>query len=66
MNMQRTTITLSKRGTQTVTLTPAFLGLEAEARLYDVWKGRKEHKLTAASAVEIDVNPDGVLFLRYE
>jgi hypothetical protein len=51
---------------KTVTLTPAFLGLEAEARLYDVWRGRKEHKLTTASAIEIDVSPDGVLFLRYE
>ena len=51
---------------KTVTLTPAFLGLEADAKLLDIWKGRKEHKLTSASAVEIDVNPDGVLFLRYE
>jgi len=51
---------------KTVTLTPAFLGLETEAKLYDVWRGRKVHKLTPASAFEIDVNPDGVLFLRYE
>jgi len=51
---------------KTVALTPAFLGLEADAKLFDVWKGRKEHKLTAASAIEIDINPDGVLFLRYE
>jgi hypothetical protein len=51
---------------KTVTLTQAFLGLETEAKLYDVWKGRKEHKLTAAAAIESDVNPDGVLFLRYE
>jgi alpha-galactosidase len=51
---------------KTVTLTPAFLGLEADAKLYDVWKGRKEHKLTSSSAIEIDVYPDGVLFLRYE
>jgi len=29
-------------------------------------KGRKEHKLTTASGIEIDVSPDGVLFLRYE
>jgi len=40
--------------------------LEADAKAFDVWKGRKEHKLTASSAVEIDINPDGVLFLRYE
>ena len=51
---------------KTVVLTPAFLGLETGAKLYDVWKGRKEHKLTDATAIEIDVNPDGVLFLRYE
>ena len=51
---------------KTVTLTAAFLGLEGEARLYDVWKGRKAHRLTADSAIEIDVMPDGVLFLRYE
>ncbi len=51
---------------KTVTLTPVFLGLETDAKLFDVWKGRKQHKLTAAAAIEIDVNPDGVLFLRYE
>ncbi len=50
----------------TVALTPAFLGLEPGAKLFDVWKGRKEHQLTAAAATRIDVNPDGVLFLRYE
>ena len=51
---------------KTVTVTRAFLGLAGEARLYDVWKGRKEHTLTAASAIAIDIQPDGVLFLRYE
>jgi hypothetical protein len=51
---------------KTVTVTSAFLGLEGAATLYDVWKGRKAHRLTAASAIEIDVRPDGVLFLRYE
>ncbi len=51
---------------KTVALTPAFLGLETDAKVFDVWKGRKEHKLTSASAIEIDINPDGVLFLRYE
>lgn len=50
----------------TVPLTPALLGLESGAKLFDIWKGRKEHELTAAAAVEIDVNPGGVLFLRYE
>jgi hypothetical protein len=51
---------------KTVTVTQALLGLEGEARLYDVWNGRKAHRLTPASAIEIDVRPDGVLFLRYE
>jgi hypothetical protein len=51
---------------KTVALTPAFLGLETDSKLFNIWKGRKEHKLSATSAVEIDINPDGVLFLRYE
>lgn len=51
---------------KTVALSPTFLGLETDFKLFDVWKGRKEHKLSADSAVEIDINPDGVLFLRYE
>jgi hypothetical protein len=51
---------------KTVTLTQAFLGLETPAKLCDVWKGRKEHRLTASSTIEIDVPSDGVLFLRYE
>ena len=51
---------------KTVALSPTFLGMETDAKLFDVWKGRKEHKLIATSAVEIDINPDGVLFLRYE
>jgi alpha-galactosidase len=51
---------------KTVTLTQAFLGIEADATLYDVWKGRKEHKLSSKSAIEIDIHADGVLFLRYE
>jgi alpha-galactosidase len=50
---------------KTITLSPAFLGL-AETTLYDVWKGRKKHKLSSASVIEIDVNADGVVFLRYE
>jgi hypothetical protein len=49
-----------------VTLTKSLLGLTADATLYDIWKGRKKHALTAAATIEIDLNPDGVLFLRYE
>jgi hypothetical protein len=51
---------------KTVALTQALLGLTTNATLYDVWKGRKEHTLTATSSIAIDVQPDGVLFLRYE
>ncbi len=51
---------------KTFTLTPASIGLEGDAKAYNVWKGRKEYKVSAASPVEIDINPDGVIFLRYE
>jgi hypothetical protein len=49
-----------------VTLTKSFLGLTADATLYDIWRGRKEYALPPSSTLEIDLNPDGVLFLRYE
>lgn len=49
-----------------VALTKSFLGLEKDATLYNIWRGRKQHKVTASSAAEIDINPDGVLFFRYE
>ena len=51
---------------KTVSLTPEFLELKAGTILVDIWKGRKEHKVSVSSSVEIDINPDGVLFLRYE
>jgi hypothetical protein len=47
-------------------LTPKFLDLEGNATLHDIWKGRKEHPLGPSSAIEIDIQADGVLFLRYE
>jgi alpha-galactosidase len=49
-----------------VTLTQSLLGLEKEATLYNIWRGRKQHKVTASSVAEVDINPDGVLFFRYE
>ncbi|MDI1248994.1 MAG: glycoside hydrolase family 27 protein [Lacunisphaera sp.] len=49
-----------------VTLTKSFLGLTNDATLYNIWRGRKEHKVTASSATELDISPDGVLFLRFE
>ena len=51
---------------KTVKLTPKFLDLEGNATLHDIWKGRKEHPLGPSSAIEIDIQADGVLFLRYE
>jgi len=49
-----------------VTLSKSFLGLTADATVYDVWQGRKKHRLTSSSAIEIDINANGVLFLRHE
>jgi alpha-galactosidase len=51
---------------KTVALTPEFLDLKLGTKLIDIWKGRKEHKASISSPVAIDINPDGVLFLRYE
>ena len=51
---------------QRVTLTKSFLGLEKDATLCNIWRGRRQHELTDSSAIEIDINPDGVLFLRFE
>ena len=51
---------------KTVSLTPAFLGVNVDAALYDIWRGRKKHSLSTSSAVEIDIPADGVLFLRHE
>lgn len=51
---------------KTFSLTPAGIGLDSDTKVHNIWKGRKEHQVTAASPVEIDINPDGVLFLRYE
>jgi hypothetical protein len=47
-----------------VTLSKDFLGLEKNTSLYNIWRARKKHDLNTAPA--IDINPDGVLFLRYE
>jgi alpha-galactosidase len=51
---------------KTFTLTPTSIGLDAGATVYNIWKGRKKYKVSSASPVEIDINPDGVLFLRHE
>lgn len=51
---------------KTFSLTPASIGLKGDATVYNVWKGRKEYKVTASTPIEIDINPDGVIFLRYE
>ncbi len=49
-----------------VSLTKSFLGLAKDSTLYNIWRGRKQHELTSSSVIEIDTNPDGVLFLRFE
>ncbi len=51
---------------KTFSLTPASIGLPVDATVYSIWKGRKEHSVTAASPIDIDVSPDGVIFFRYE
>jgi alpha-galactosidase len=51
---------------QRVTLTKTFLGLKQDATLCNIWRGQKKYELSAASAIEMDINPDGVLFLRFE
>ena len=51
---------------KTFTLTPTSIGLDVGATVYNIWKGRKKYKVYSASPVEIDINLDGVLFLRYE
>ncbi len=51
---------------KTVRLSQDLLAVEGKVTLYNIWRGRKAYKLDADSVVEIDVNPDGVLFLRYE
>lgn len=51
---------------KTFTLNPKNIGLTANAKAYNVWKGRKVYKVATDSPIEIDINPDGVTFLRYE
>jgi hypothetical protein len=51
---------------KTVALSQDLLGLDSSATFYNIWRGRKEYKLDADPVREIDVNPDGVLFLRYD
>ena len=50
---------------KTVELDKAFLRLTGARVFYNVWQGRKEYRLGPDDAYEMDVNPGGVLFLRY-
>ncbi|MGL5020298.1 MAG: glycoside hydrolase family 27 protein [Luteolibacter sp.] len=51
---------------RTFKLTPESIGLKGKVTAKSVWNGHKEYQVSAESPVEIDINPDGVLFLRYE
>lgn len=51
---------------RTVELSSDFLGLLHDTTLYNVWRGRKAYELKKGSAFKVDINPDGVLFLRFE
>lgn len=52
--------------TKTFCLTPVSIGSNNNIKAYNIWAGRKEYEITAASSVEIDIPPNGVIFLRYE
>lgn len=49
-----------------VTLTKSFLGLTKDSTLSNIWMGHKKYELNASSMMAVDINPDGVLFLRFE
>jgi hypothetical protein len=51
---------------KTFKLTPASMGIDDKAKVYSIWKGRKDYNVAETALIEIDINPDGVLFLRYE
>lgn len=52
--------------TKTFSLTPVSIGSNSSVKAYNIWAGRKEYEVSASSLVEIDIQPDGVVFLRYE
>jgi hypothetical protein len=43
-----------------------LLALKLDTTIFSIWRGRKMYKLTNDDSFKIDVNPDGVLFFRYE
>ncbi len=51
---------------KTFDLSPSNTNLKAGSEIYNIWKGRKAYKLDATTTHPIDINPDGVIFLRYE
>ncbi len=51
---------------KTFSLNPASIGLDRDAKISNIWKARKVYKLNSNTTTEIDINPDGVIFLRYE
>lgn len=51
---------------QAVALSGEFLALPGKATLYNIWRGRKAYDIKQGVSHDIDIPPDGVLFLRYE
>lgn len=51
---------------KTFGLTPSSINLKAGAEVFNIWKGRKAYTLDSTKPLPIDINPDGVIFLRYE
>jgi alpha-galactosidase len=49
-----------------VRLTQQFLGLEGAATLTNIWDGHKAYALAGHPIPEVVINPNGVLFLKYE
>lgn len=54
--------------THRVAISKTFLNLaqEGPVTVRDIWRGRRAFALDGADSVELEVRPDGVLFLRYE
>lgn len=50
---------------RTIRLNQDLLDLSGQRVLYNVWNGRKQYHLGSDDDYKIDINPGGVLFLRY-
>jgi hypothetical protein len=50
---------------KTIRLNQELVQLSGQRILYNIWNGRKKYALGSDDIYEIDINPGGVLFLRY-